>query len=120
MKNNYIEVFTTIMLVLLAVLILNPFSFWMPDMMVMGILVGTLVVFGMFASFVLREKAEDERDALHKSLAGRNAFLAGAGVLMLGILIEGYNHAVDPWLVGGLIVMIVAKVLSRFWSDRNL
>lgn len=120
MKNNYLEITTTIALVVLAILILNPFSFWMPDMMVVGMLIGSLVMFGLYASFVLREKAEDERDASHKSIAGRNAFLAGAAFLTLGILIQGYSHEVDPWLVITLITMIVTKILSRSWTDRNL
>lgn len=120
MKNNYLEIITTVALVILAILILNPFSFWMPDMMVVGMLIGGLVIFGAYASFILREKAEDERDAIHKSIAGRNAFLAGAAFLTLGILVQGYSHEVDSWLVITLIVMIVTKVLSRFWTDKNL
>ena len=50
----------------------------------------------------------------------RNAFLAGAAVLTLGIVIQGYTHAVDPWLVIALIVMIVVKIGTRIWSDKNL
>ena len=119
MKNNIFEIVTTAFLVLIAVLLLNPFNFWMPDMMVMGMLVLTLVLFGIFATFVLREKTVDERDAVHETLAGRNAFLAGSAVLILGIVSEGYTHTVDPWLVVTLVVMIVAKIATRIWSDKN-
>jgi len=44
-------------------------------MMVMGMLVALLVLFGIFASFILKEKVFDERDDVNRSLAGRNAFL---------------------------------------------
>lgn len=107
-------------LIVLAVLLLNPFAFWMPDMMVVAMLAITLALFAAFASFILRERAADEREALHRTLAGRNAFLVGSGVLTLGIIVEGYAHAVDPWLVYALIAMIVAKIATRMWSDRNL
>lgn len=119
MKNNFAEILTTACLILIAVLLLNPFDFWMPDMMVVGMLVLALVLFGIYASFILREKTIDERDAVHETLAGRNAFLAGSTVLIFGIVVEGYTHTVDPWLVATLIVMIVAKIVTRIWSDKN-
>lgn len=120
MKNNLKETIVTTALIAIAILLLNPFHFWMPDMMVMVMLAIALVLFALFASFILREKSADERDDQHKSLAGRNAFLAGAGVLMLGVVVQGYTHAVDPWLVIALIVMIVVKIVTRIWSDKNL
>ena len=120
MKNNLVETLVTICLIALSVFLLNPFHFWMPDMMVMGMLVALLVLFGIFASFILKEKVFDERDAINRSLAGRNAFLAGSAILMLGIVIQGYSHKVDSWLVVALIVMIIVKITTRLWSDKNL
>lgn len=120
MKNNLLETLVTLCLIALAVLLLNPFHFWMPDMMVMVMLAVTLGLFGIFASFILRERMADERDGLHRTLAGRNAFLAGSGVLTLAIVVQGYTHSVDPWLVIALITMIIVKIGTRVWSDRNL
>jgi hypothetical protein len=91
----------------------------MPDMIVICMLAITLGLFGVFASFMLREHVVDERDGQHRTLAGRNAFLAGAGVLTLGIVVQGYTHTVDPWLVVALIAMIVVKIETRMWSDKN-
>lgn len=120
MKNNLKETIVTVALIAIAILLLNPFHFWMPDMMVMSMLAEVLVLFGIFASFILREKTMDERDDQHKTLAGRNAFLAGSGILILGIVIQGYTHSVDPWLVIALIGMVVVKIITRAWSDKNL
>lgn len=120
MKNNLKESIVTLGLIVTAVLLLNPFHFWMPDMLVVTMLAVTLVLFAIFASFILREKAFDERDDQHKALAGRYAFLAGSAVLILGIIVQGYTHAVDGWLAVALIVMIVTKIGVRIWSDRNL
>lgn len=120
MKNNLKEVIVTLALITIAVLLLNPFDFWMPDMMVICMLAIVLALFGVFSSFILREKSVDERDDQHKSLAGRNAFLAGSGIVVLGIVVQGYTHTVDPWLVLTLVVMIVAKLTTRYWSDKNL
>lgn len=120
MKNNIKEIIITLSLISIAVLLLNPFHFWMPDMMVICMLAVALALFGIFASFVLREKDFDERDTMHRTLAGRNAFLGGATILMIGIVIQGYTHNVDPWLVVALVVMIFAKIITRIWSDKNL
>ncbi len=120
MKNNLKEFIVTFGLVITAVLLLNPFHFWMPSMLLMSILAVILVLFGIFTSFVLREKITDERDAQHRTLAGRSAFLAGSAVLILGIIVQGYREAVDGWLVVTLIVMVVTKMSVRIWSDRNL
>lgn len=120
MKNNIIEVLVTLLLIAIAVLLLNPFHFWMPDMLVMCMLAFALALFGVFASFIIREKMADERDNVHRALAGRNAFLAGSALLMLGIVIQGYTHAVDAWLVITLVAMILVKLATRIWSDNNL
>lgn len=119
MTNNLLETTVTVFLIALAILLLNPFHFWMPDMMVSVMLAVTLALFGIFASFVLRENPVDERDDQHRTLAGRNAFLAGSGVLTLAIVIQGYTHTVDPWLVVALVAMVIVKILTRTWSDRN-
>ena len=120
MKNNLKETIVALALIVIAILLLNPFHFWMPNMIVMCMLATALVLFGIFASFILREKSVDERDDQHKSLAGRNAYLTGSGVLMLGIVIQGYTHTVDPWLVIALIGMVIVKIITRIWSDKNL
>ncbi len=120
MKNNIKELFVTLGLVVVAILLLNPFQFWMPDMLIMSMLVCILVLFAVFASFVLREKSGDERDNQHKALAGRNAFLAGSAVIIIGIVVEGYSHVVDKWLVVALIAMVLTKIITRLWSDKNL
>jgi hypothetical protein len=120
MKNNLKETIVTVALIVIAILLLNPFHFWMPDMVVMCMLAITLGLFGIFASFILRESIIDERDSQHRTLAGRNAFLAGSGVLTIGIVVQGYAHAVDPWLVSALVVMIVTKIITRLWTDKNL
>jgi hypothetical protein len=120
MENNIKETIVTFALIGISVLLLNPFHFWMPDMVVVCMLAIALGLFGIFASFILRETVVDERESQHRTLAGRNAFLAGAGVLTLGIVVQGYTHAVDPWLVVTLVVMILVKIGTRMWSDSNL
>src|SRR3989344_7162295 len=118
MKNNIKEITTTFLLIVTALLLLNPFHFWMPDMLLICILAILLVLFGIFTNFVLRERTFDERDSLHRTIAGRNSFIGGSIIIMIGIVVQGYNHMVDPWLIIALIVMVVTKISSRIWSDK--
>lgn len=120
MKNNFTETIVTVALLAIAILLLNPFHFWMPNVVVLCMLATILALFGVFASFILRETSVDEREDHHKALAGRNAFLAGSGILTLAIMVQGYTHTVDPWLVITLIGMIVVKLITRYWSDTYL
>lgn len=121
MKNNsFKEIVVASTLIVLVVLLLNPFHFYMPGMMVMTILALALVAFGFIASFILREQVGDERDSVHKTRAGRLAFLAGSGVTIIAILVQSQTHSVDPWIVLTLSVMVITKIASRVWSDYNL
>ncbi|MBI5645041.1 hypothetical protein HY970_02975 [Candidatus Kaiserbacteria bacterium] len=118
-KNDLKQTVTAGVLVLLLILILNPLHFWMPTMAHMTLLGAAVVVFGLFATFMLREAAGDERESEHRMLAGRSAFLVGAGLLILGIMYQGYTDTLDVWLVVVLVGMLLAKVGTRFYSDRN-
>jgi hypothetical protein len=78
MKNNLkIEIFVSLALVFLTILVLNPFHFWMPSMLHMIMLALMLVALAFFAIFVLREKIQDEREVVHRTLSGRVAFVTG-------------------------------------------
>jgi len=121
MKNNLkIEVVISLVLVVLAVLLLNPFHFWMPNMIHMVMLALTLVVFAFFAIFILREKVQDERDTAHRMLSGRVAFLTGSALLTIGIVVQSLKGTVDVWLVVVLVAMVLSKIVTRIYSDNRL
>lgn len=121
MKNNLvIESFVGLALVGLLVLLINPMHFWMPDMAHETAVVGLIIVFGLYSAFVMREKARDERDVLHRMLAARAAFFVGTFLMTIGIFVGAQKDAIDLWLVAALVGMILTKIATRFYSDRNL
>ncbi len=91
---------------------------WMPPMATMAVLLGVVVLLCVWAGFVMYEQADDERDAFHRMHAGRAAYLSGVTVLTIGLLIQGFAHAIDPWVAGALGVMVVAKFSARLYTDR--
>jgi len=119
-KESLIEIATGVALAALSFLLINPSEFWMPSMMQMSLLGGVLVVCALFAVFVLRESASDEREDALRSFSGRFAFLAGGLVLLIGIAAEDMRGHIDPWLVWSLIAMVFAKIAARLYSDTRL
>lgn len=118
-NNLYKEILVSATLVILLVAILNPLHLWMPDMVHMMMLAAALIIFAVFAAFILRERATDEREGVHKMHAGRIAFLCGAAVLIVGIVYQSYIGQLDNWLVVVLVVMVISKIGAHLWSDRN-
>jgi hypothetical protein len=106
-SGRIIEFLVALVLVVSAVLLVNPFELWMPDMMYMTVLAVVVAAFG------------DERDESHRSFAGRAAFLVGSGILVIGIVAQTFSHTLDPWLVAALAGMVLAKVAVRRWSESN-
>ena len=124
MKNNLTnfkkELLISVILIILLILILNPYHLWMPNVMYMAILASTVVVFGIFASFILHEQVRDEREGIHRMLAGRVAFLSGSTTLIVGIIFQVSRDSVDPWLVLTLVIMILAKIATLLYSETYL
>jgi hypothetical protein len=120
MKNNLkIEILVSLVLVLLTILVLNPFHFWMPNMMHMIILALTLASFAFFAIFILREKIRDEREVAHRMLSGRVAFITGSTLLTVAIVVQALQDTVDGWLVIVLVSMVISKLATRIYSDTR-
>jgi len=119
MPKQMQEIIMALVLVLLAVFLLNPFGWWMPSTLVLMVVLGMAVVFALFAGFVWHEEVRDEREALLRQIAGRIGFVAGMGIATLGIVIQAFVHAVDPWLVGVLAGMVIAKIFGRSVAERH-
>ncbi len=100
----------------LLFLLLNPFGFWMPNGLLMIIVLILVVLFTIFASFIWKEKVKDEREAFHRMVADRVAFLVGSGVLVIGIVVQSFKHNINFWLVIALGAMIFAKIVGLIYS----
>ena len=117
MHDSFItEIIISCVLVALSILFLDPGGFFdsMPGYMMASLVL--LVCYVLFAAFIWRENGRDEREQFHKMMAGRFAYLAGVGVLVLGIILEELGHSLDPWLVIALSGMVLAKVAGLMYG----
>ncbi len=117
MKNIVSSVAALLLLVLLLFLT-DPFMYWMPPLPGLIALVGAAVCVLVFAGFVLAEKANDEREAMHAHFAGRIGYLCGLGVLTVGLIVQGLLDAVDPWISSALAVMVVSRLVARWYVEK--
>lgn len=108
-------------LVLIAALLLlaNPFHFWMPGTLHMIVLVLVVILFVIFSTFIWHERAADEREQVHRNIAGRFAFMTFTSVAVGGIIVQTLNHTLDIWLVATLVAGIIAKVASIVYVRKN-
>lgn len=117
MKNKTFHIFVAIALVVLLTL-LSDLTPWMPPMAAMTALLAAAVLLAIFAGFVMYENGDDEREFVHRMNAGRIAYLSGIGTLTVALIIQGFAHAIDPWILLTLGVMVLVKIASRFYSDK--
>jgi len=116
---NKTETSIALLLLALAILLLNPFGFFMPSAVLMT-LIGLLVAAAaLFAGVVWREYSGDEREVFHRMFAGRSAFIVGTSVLVVGIAIQSLSHSVDSWLVAALVSMVLVKIIGRVYADKT-
>ena len=110
---------TLVFMVLLAFLVNPQEHLWMPNMSEQVLVAILVLLFAAYAIFFWREKSHDEREDLHRMFAGRVAFLAGAGMLVISIALQAHTGMIDPALPLSLGAMIFAKSAARAWGSRR-
>lgn len=115
---NTVHIALALILVVLLFALTDPFMYWMPEAGAMLALVIAAALALVFAGFVMQENGGDERDVAHRSFAGRVAYLLGLGALTIALLVQGFSHALDPWIPLTLGLMIVSKIAARVYADR--
>ena len=110
-----------LLLLLFVALIAGFLIFGRPDIMGMSQMLwaaAALIVYTVAMSFVGEGKNQDERQVLHKNLSNRAGLLAGTIVFSLGILYQLFiNHSVDYWLLAGLIIINLTKIISLIYLE---
>ncbi|MEK7086457.1 MAG: hypothetical protein AAB709_01750 [Patescibacteria group bacterium] len=118
MENKFFHIGTASVLVILLLLLSDPFMLWMPAKAQMVVLLCAAVLVAVWSGFVMYENSGDERELVHKMHAGRIAYLSGIAVLTLALIFQGFAHAIDPWVSFALGVMVVSKLATRLYADR--
>lgn len=117
MNKQYLHIGVGLVLTFFLLTLADLVPFWMPMMGEMIALLIVVILLLMWAGFVLQEQAQDEREVLLKMKSGRVAYLSGLGVLLVALVVQGFAHAIDPWIAISLAVMVLAKLLTRVYLE---
>lgn len=107
-------------LLALLFVIFNPWNVFMPGYAVMALLIGAVMLYIFFATFLWRESRGDEREQFHRLFADRIAYFAGSALLLIGIIAGELQHALDPWLIYALSLMVIAKIAGLIYGKNKL
>lgn len=116
MLSNLAEVIVSLVFILILALKLDPFDLLMPNKVQMTILATLVAAAGLYAGILFRQRARDEREALHLYRASRFAYIAGVALLVLAIAVQSFRGGADPWLFYILGGMVLVKLVILFWS----
>ena len=117
MKNNIFQIATGVTLLVLLLLLSDPFMLWMPPMAAMSALLVIVLLMLVWTGFIMYEKSHDERELLHKMHGGRIAYLLGIAVLTLALFVQGLAHHIDPWIALSLAGMVIGKISAHLYLD---
>jgi len=116
--NNVAQIAIAAAFMVVLILLSDPFMLWMPKEALTTVLFIGAVLMGLWAGFIMKEEAGDERETYHRMNAGRVAYLSGIAVLTLALVVQGLLHDIDPWISFALGVMILAKLGSHLYFER--
>lgn len=107
------------LLLIFAVVLLDPFhaAMSMPSMITVS--VGALILLVLLIVSLYRERARDEREGLHLMLASRIGYLFGASALVIGVITQAFSHNVDPWLVIALAGLLLGKLAAALYAQME-
>jgi hypothetical protein len=114
-----LEIILAVILIALLFYIGNPFTLWMPSMVLISGLVVVAALMFVWGGVIVSENAEDEREESNRSMAGRAAYLSAAAVLTIALVFQGFTHTIDFWIPLTLAVMIIAKIIARWYVEAN-
>ncbi|MDX1535535.1 MAG: hypothetical protein R3346_02130 [Candidatus Spechtbacterales bacterium] len=113
------EIVVSILLIVLLLLLLNPFGFWMPNELLYITVGGVFILVGIFGGLVWKESVGDEREQLHKMLAGRIGYLAGLTTLIIGVIIQSMGSNLDKWLILAIGAMVIGKLFGLYYARKR-
>lgn len=117
MNKKIVHTAVALLISFLLLVIGDLVPFWMPMMGELIALVCVTVLLLVWVSFVLSEKAADEREVYLKTQSGRVAYVAGLAILLTALIVQTLAHAIDPWVPIALAVMVVAKHVARLYLE---
>lgn len=112
-----LDIFLLLTLATVSALAIAPKAFVMPTSIQMLILTIALALIATFLVLLWRENPSDEREADNQAIASRSAYVVGAIVLIIALVIQSLKHEIDAAIPIALLAMIATKVIIQRAKD---
>ena len=109
---------TSLAVAFLVIVSVDPLGWYYSYMTSFTIVALLAVAFVAFQVLIWKEAPRDEREEDHEKKAGKVAYMLGTIVLLVGLVVQIFQHDVDLWLVAALLVMILGKMISCLYIER--
>lgn len=120
MKNNFFgEIIISLMIIALLVFFINPLNLLMRQPLHPFMAPFLVVLFIIFAGLLWKETPCDEREQLHKFIASRFAYFAVIAALIVGVIFQSFKGEVGPFLIIGICIALLAKILGLIYGYIN-
>lgn len=113
------EFILSIALIVLLIVLLNPFNFLMSDAVLMLTVALFVIAVGLIAGLALNERPRDERENVLVHTSARVGYISGIVILSLAIIIESLQHDLDFWLPLVFVIMILSKLIGRIYQENS-
>ncbi len=117
--KQLLDIILLVGLTVMAFLTIAPKTFVMPSSLQMLLLAVVLGLLAGFLALLWREQPTDEREAQNQATASRSAYIVGAVVLIVAMLIESLHHKLDPAIPIALLAMIATKIIIQRNRDDS-
>ena len=117
MKNKFIgEIIISLLLIGLLIFFINPLDLLMPHALHPFMIPFLVVLFIIFVGFLWKETPGDEREQFHKYIASRFAYFAIITTLTIGVIFQSFKGEVDPFLIIGICIALLAKIFGLIYG----
>lgn len=113
--KNIKDILFLLLLIISTLLLLNPLNIIMTDsisMISIGII--SLIVIAVLI-FTWKENPKDEREELHLYIASRISFFLVTTLLLVALIVQTFNHNIDPWIPLSLCILLISKIIIIFY-----
>jgi len=115
-KELLVYIILVPVLVVLLIVLINPFNIFMGNNFLMMLLLIILIVSFIILIFFWLENPRDEREADHINKASRFALFSSSIILIIAITFQTFNHNLDPWIPIVLGVIVSSKAIAILYS----
>jgi hypothetical protein len=117
--SSRVSLFLSVIIIASTLALTDPFMVFMPEGIIVPLLVFVLSATCLWVGFIVTEVTEDEREESHRSYSAHVGYSIGVLLLALTLVYQGLHHTLSSAIPAILVAMVLGKVLARLWIGHR-